>query len=41
MHQTKNAMAVVDKDAAILLKENELDSFQSVFENVLNNEEQQ
>jgi UDP-N-acetylglucosamine--N-acetylmuramyl-(pentapeptide) pyrophosphoryl-undecaprenol N-acetylglucosamine transferase len=40
-HQTKNAMAVVDKDAAILLKENELDSFQSVFENVLNNEEQQ
>jgi len=40
-HQTKNAMAVVDKDAAILLKESELDGFQSVFENLLKSEEQQ
>jgi UDP-N-acetylglucosamine--N-acetylmuramyl-(pentapeptide) pyrophosphoryl-undecaprenol N-acetylglucosamine transferase len=40
-HQTKNAMAVVEKDAAILLKESELDGFQSVFESLLKSEEQQ
>lgn len=34
-HQTKNAMAVVDKEAAILLKETELAKFQSVFSNLL------
>jgi len=40
-HQTKNAMAVVDKEAAILLKESELNDFQSVFEDLLHSDEQQ
>ncbi len=40
-HQTKNAMAVVEKDAAILVKESELDSFQLVFESLLRNEQKQ
>lgn len=40
-HQTKNAMAVVGKKAAILLKESELDAFQSELENLLNDEKKQ
>jgi UDP-N-acetylglucosamine--N-acetylmuramyl-(pentapeptide) pyrophosphoryl-undecaprenol N-acetylglucosamine transferase len=35
-HQTKNAQAIVDKNGAILLKENELDErFETVFNNLL------
>ena len=30
-HQTKNALSVVDKDAALLLKESELNIFQTMF----------
>ena len=37
-HQTKNALAVVHKNAAILLKENELARFQSVFNELLSDE---
>ena len=38
-HQTKNAMAVVDKNGALLIKENELDTrFITVFNNLLNNQ---
>ncbi len=37
-HQTKNALAVVNKKAAILLKESELNNFQEQFENLLSNE---
>ncbi|MCX2680449.1 undecaprenyldiphospho-muramoylpentapeptide beta-N-acetylglucosaminyltransferase [Galbibacter sp. EGI 63066] len=41
-HQTKNAQAVVDHQAAILIKENELDSvFESQFLSVLTSEEKQ
>jgi len=40
-HQTKNAMAVTDKNAAILIKETELEDFQEQFENLLNNKEKQ
>ena len=40
-HQTKNAMAVVDKNAAILFKQSELGRFQSEFENLLNDEGKQ
>jgi UDP-N-acetylglucosamine--N-acetylmuramyl-(pentapeptide) pyrophosphoryl-undecaprenol N-acetylglucosamine transferase len=40
-HQTKNAMAVVSKDAAILCKESELDTFQNVLENLVKNENKQ
>ncbi len=40
-HQTKNAMAVVSKDAAILCKESELDAFQNVLENLVKNENKQ
>jgi UDP-N-acetylglucosamine--N-acetylmuramyl-(pentapeptide) pyrophosphoryl-undecaprenol N-acetylglucosamine transferase len=41
-HQTKNAQAVSDKLGAILIKESELDSkFQSTFEDLLNNKDQQ
>jgi len=34
-HQTKNAQAIVEKEAAILLKESELETFQSVLGNLL------
>ncbi len=34
-HQTKNAKSISDKHAAILLKENELDTFSIVFETLL------
>ena len=38
-HQTKNAMAVVDKNGALLIKENELDTrFLIVFNNLLSNQ---
>ena len=41
-HQTKNAKAIVDKEGAILLKEANLDlEFGSIFETLLNSEEQQ
>ena len=40
-HQTKNAQAVVDKNAAILLKESELERFQIVFNSVIENQERQ
>ena len=40
-HQTKNALAVVDKKAALLLRESELDSFESVFQNLCKNQELQ
>ena len=33
-HQTKNALAVVEKNAALLLRESELESFESVFEDL-------
>jgi len=37
-HQTKNALAVVHKNAALLLKENELERFQSVFNELITDE---
>ncbi|RPD91673.1 undecaprenyldiphospho-muramoylpentapeptide beta-N-acetylglucosaminyltransferase [Aureibaculum marinum] len=40
-HQTKNAMAVVSNNAAILLKENELNSFRAEFESLLKDEHKQ
>ena len=40
-HQTKNALAVVENDGAILLEEKNNSMFQSVFENLLNDEGQQ
>ncbi|SHG62457.1 undecaprenyldiphospho-muramoylpentapeptide beta-N-acetylglucosaminyltransferase [Winogradskyella jejuensis] len=40
-HQTKNAQAIVDKDAAVLLRESKLDSdFNSVFEGLVASKEQ-
>lgn len=40
-HQTKNALAVVDKKGGILLKETALDSFQQIFKELISNENQQ
>jgi len=41
-HQTKNAKSVADKNAAILIKEKDLDSdFQSEFSELISNEEKQ
>ena len=40
-HQTKNALAVVNNDAALMLKESELNMFQSNIEALLENEELQ
>ena len=38
-HQTKNAKAIVDKNGAILIKENELEAtFETVFSNLISNE---
>ena len=38
-HQTKNAMAIVDKKGAIIIKESELDSsFEPIFSNLISNE---
>ncbi|NNF18172.1 MAG: UDP-N-acetylglucosamine--N-acetylmuramyl-(pentapeptide) pyrophosphoryl-undecaprenol N-acetylglucosamine transferase, partial [Flavobacteriaceae bacterium] len=40
-HQTKNARAMVDKNAAIMLKEDELDaSFETVFRKLMNTPEE-
>jgi UDP-N-acetylglucosamine--N-acetylmuramyl-(pentapeptide) pyrophosphoryl-undecaprenol N-acetylglucosamine transferase len=40
-HQTKNAMAVVSKNAAILCKESMLDTFQNVMEDLIKDEHRQ
>lgn len=40
-HQTKNAKFIVDRHGAILLKENELDTFKIVFETLLKDEGKQ
>jgi UDP-N-acetylglucosamine--N-acetylmuramyl-(pentapeptide) pyrophosphoryl-undecaprenol N-acetylglucosamine transferase len=40
-HQTKNAQAIVSKNAGILLKECNLDHFQTIFLRLLNDPEQQ
>ena len=40
-HQTKNALAVVDKNAALLLKQSELEIFQKMFGELLNDEKLQ
>ncbi|QAA81596.1 undecaprenyldiphospho-muramoylpentapeptide beta-N-acetylglucosaminyltransferase [Aequorivita sp. H23M31] len=41
-HQTKNALSVAEKEAAILIRENELDdSFDTKFSDLLSSEEQQ
>ncbi|MDX5585917.1 MAG: undecaprenyldiphospho-muramoylpentapeptide beta-N-acetylglucosaminyltransferase [Aureibaculum sp.] len=40
-HQTKNAMAVKTKNAAILIKENELSNFKKQFESLLQSQEKQ
>lgn len=40
-HQTKNAKSIVDKHAAILLKESELDTFPIIFETLLKDEGKQ
>jgi UDP-N-acetylglucosamine--N-acetylmuramyl-(pentapeptide) pyrophosphoryl-undecaprenol N-acetylglucosamine transferase len=40
-HQTKNALEIVKKEAAILLKESELASFQSQFSELINDNEKQ
>ena len=38
-HQTKNAKAIVDKNGAILLRENELDEkFETTFSNLISDE---
>ncbi|TXD47991.1 undecaprenyldiphospho-muramoylpentapeptide beta-N-acetylglucosaminyltransferase [Polaribacter sp. IC073] len=40
-HQTKNAKSVVDKHAALMIKESELDTFSNVFEALLKNVDKQ
>jgi len=40
-HQTKNALAVVEKDAAVLLKESEIEKFESVFTDLVKDSEKQ
>ena len=40
-HQTKNALAVADKDSAILIKESEINDFQKIFKSLLNDEGKQ
>ena len=41
-HQTKNAMAISEKDAALLIKENDLDStFENEFSELISSEEKQ
>ncbi len=40
-HQTKNALAVTSKNAALLVKENELEGFQLILEKLITNENQQ
>ena len=40
-HQTKNALSVTDNDAALMIKESELESFQKTFESLIQDEEKQ
>ncbi len=40
-HQTKNAMSVLDNDAAILIKEKDMENFESTFEKLINDSEKQ
>lgn len=40
-HQTKNAKAIVDQQAALLLPESELERFQTLFSGLLNNKDRQ
>ncbi|AUC86305.1 undecaprenyldiphospho-muramoylpentapeptide beta-N-acetylglucosaminyltransferase [Polaribacter sp. ALD11] len=40
-HQTKNAKSIVEKDAALMIKESELDTFSVVFESLLKDIEKQ
>ncbi len=40
-HQTKNALSIVNNKAAILLKESELDTFQTLFGEIINNDDNQ
>ena len=40
-HQTKNALSVVNNGAALMLKENELDRFQTTFNELINDKEKQ
>ncbi len=40
-HQTKNAQAIADKNAGILLKESEIDKFQKIFKELINNNQKQ
>ena len=40
-HQTKNALAIVNKNAALLLKETELNMFQKMVEELLDNKDLQ
>lgn len=40
-HQTKNALSIVEKNAALLLKESELEVFQTMFSELISNEKLQ
>lgn len=40
-HQTKNALAVEQNDAAILLKESEIEKFETIFSDLIKDEEKQ
>lgn len=40
-HQSKNAMAIVDRDAALLLKESNIEKFEDTFSSLIHNEELQ
>jgi UDP-N-acetylglucosamine--N-acetylmuramyl-(pentapeptide) pyrophosphoryl-undecaprenol N-acetylglucosamine transferase len=40
-HQTKNAQAIVKEDAAVLIKENELDTFLQVFKTLVSDDDKQ
>lgn len=40
-HQTKNAQSIVEKNAALMIKESEIENFKTVFENLLNNDKKQ
>ncbi len=40
-HQTKNALAITSNDAALMLKENELEKFQTTFNELINDVEKQ
>lgn len=40
-HQTKNALAVIKYDAALMVKENELENFQEILDDLIKDEEKQ